>query len=407
MAVILVLGLLLVAGAVWMARSRATGADKKGPGAGRMELPPVPVVAGIVAEKDVPIYLGGIGTVQAFNTVTVRARVDGQVTRIAFIEGQDVRAGDLLAQIDPDPYRAAMEQATARKRQDEAQLANARVDLNRYADLRANEGVTQQQYDTQKALVDTLAATVNADQAAIESTKVQLAYTTIVSPIDGRTGIRQVDAGNIVHASEATGLVVITQLKPISVVFILAAQNLPRIQDQMRILGADLPVVAVDRDNTTVLGEGKLAVIDNQIDPSSGTIKLKATFPNIDLRLWPGQFVNAHLLLTVRNGSAVVPDSVIQRGPEGAFAFVIKEDQTVEVRRVKVSSTIADQVGGGGTVIEEGLRPGERIVVDGQYKLQQGSRVKMADGGGGKSEGRKPKAEGNPKSEIRSKGRAS
>ncbi|MCX6893874.1 MAG: efflux RND transporter periplasmic adaptor subunit [Verrucomicrobia bacterium] len=407
MAVILVVGLLLVAGAVWMARSRATGADKKGPGAGRMELPPVPVVAGIVAEKDVPIYLGGIGTVQAFNTVTVRARVDGQVTRIAFIEGQDVRAGDLLAQIDPDPYRAAMEQATARKRQDEAQLANARVDLNRYADLRANEGVTQQQYDTQKALVDTLAATVNADQAAIESTKVQLAYTTIVSPIDGRTGIRQVDAGNIVHASEATGLVVITQLKPISVVFILVAQNLPRIQDQMRILGADLPVVAVDRDNTTVLGEGKLAVIDNQIDPSSGTIKLKATFPNTDLRLWPGQFVNAHLLLTVRKGSAVVPDSVIQRGPEGAFAFVIKEDQTVEVRRVKVSSTIADQVGGGGTVIETGLQPGERIVVDGQYKLQQGSRVKMADGGGGKSEGRKPKAEGNPKSEIRSKGRAS
>jgi multidrug efflux system membrane fusion protein len=334
------------------------------------------------------------------------------VQKIAFTEGQDVRAGDLLAEIDPDPYRTALEQTVAKKGQDEAQLANARMDLKRYADLLANEGVTQQQYDTQKSLVTQLEATVNADQAAIASAKVQLAYTTIVSPIDGRTGIRQVDAGNLVHANDANGLVVITQLKPISVVFILPEQTLASIQQEAQAGRPDLPVVAVSQDNTTVLGEGKLAVIDNQIDPNSATIKLKATFPNTDLRLWPGQFVNARLLLTVRKDSAVVPDSVIQRGPEGAFAFVIKDDQTVEVRPVKVAARSGAQVGQGETVIEEGLRPGERIVVDGQYKLQKGSRVKMADGGG-KSETRKPKADplrrrdsaarGNPKAESRSK----
>jgi multidrug efflux system membrane fusion protein len=392
MAVIVVLCLLVVGGAVWLTRNRAASADKKGPGAGRLELPPVPVVAGTVAQKDMPIYLGGIGTVQAFNTVAVHTRVDGQVQKIAFTEGQDVRAGDLLAQIDPDPYRTALDQAVAKKGQDEAQLANARVDLKRYADLLANEGVTQQQYDTQKSLVDQLVATVNADQAAIESAKVQLAYTTIVSPIDGRTGIRQVDAGNIVHASDANGLVVLTQLKPISVVFILPEQALGSIQQEAQAVGPDLPVVAVSQDNTTVLGEGKLAVIDNQIDPNSATIKLKATFPNTDLRLWPGQFVNARLLVNVRKDSAVVPDSVIQRGPAGTFAFVIKDDQTVEVRPVKVAPRSESQVGQGETMIEEGLRPGERIVVDGQYKLQQGSRVKIAEAAA-KAEVRSPKAE--------------
>jgi membrane fusion protein, multidrug efflux system len=396
MAVIIVLCLAVVAGAAWLARGRSAAANKSGPGAGAIELPPVPVFAGTVAQKDMPIYLGGIGTVQAFNTVTVRPRVDGQVVKIAFTEGQDVRAGDLLAQIDPDPFHAAMQQVAAKKVQDEAQLANARVDQKRYADMLANEGVTQQQYDTQKALVDQLVATVNADQAAIESAKVLLAYTTITSPIDGRTGIRLVDQGNIVHANDSTGLVVITQLKPISVVFILAAVNLPSIQDQMRTSSAALPVMAVSQDNTNVLAEGTLAVIDNQIDQSSGTIKLKATFPNIDLRLWPGQFVNARLLLTTRKDCAVVPASVIQRGPEGAFVFVIKDDQTIEVRPVKVAPTIADQVDQGEVVIEQGLRPGESVVVEGQYKLQAGSRIRMADAAV-KPEGRGPKPEPAPK----------
>jgi membrane fusion protein, multidrug efflux system len=269
----------------------------------------------------------------------------------------------------------------------------------------ANEGVTQQQYDTQKALVNTLEATVNADQAAIESAKVMLNYTTITSPIDGRTGIRQVDAGNIVHANDANGLVVITQLKPISVVFILPEQTLGAIQKETLGGNPGLTVLAVSQDNTNVLGEGKLAVIDNQIDPTSATIKLKATFPNTDLRLWPGQFVNARLLLTVHPGCAVVPASVIQRGPEGAFVFVIKDDQTIEVRSVKLAPTMPSQVEQGEVEIAQGLRPGERVVVEGQYKLQQGSRIRIADAAG-KAEGRGPNAQGSPKSEGRSKSKS-
>jgi multidrug efflux system membrane fusion protein len=400
MAGIIGLCLLIVAGAVWLSRHNTAGAAKTGPGGGKIEMPPVPVIAGTVAQKDVPIYLGGLGTVQAFNTVLVRARVDGQVTKIAFTEGQDVREGDLLAQIDPDPFRTALDQAVAKKGQDEAMLANARVDLKRYADLLANEGVTQQQYDTQKALVDQLVATVNADQAAIESAKVQLAYTTITSPLDGRTGIRLVDQGNIVHAADASGIVVITQLRPISVVFILSAQTLPFIQDQIHASGnPGLTVLAVSQDNATVLGEGKVAVIDNQIDVTSGTIKLKATFPNTDLRIWPGQFVNARLLLTVRKGSTVVPASVVQRGPEGPFAFVINSNQTADVRQLKLVPKLQDQVEQPEIVVEEGLRPGEQVVVDGQYKLQRGSRVKLAEAPGkAKSGGRQveetPPAEG-------------
>ena len=338
-------------------------------------MPPVPVVAGVVAQKDMPIYLTGLGTVQAFNTVTVRARVDGQLRKVAFVEGQDVHAGDVLAEIDPDPFRAALDQANAKQNQDQALLGNAQVDLERYAGLLAKEGVTKQVYDTQQALVNQLAAGVKADRAMIESAKVQLAYTTITSPIDGRSGIRLLDQGNLVHASDATGLVVITQLQPISVVFTLQEQKLGEIQAQAAT--GELTVLAVKRDNTTVLAEGKLAVIDNQIDTTTGTIKLKATFPNTDLHLWPGQFVNVRLLLTVRKNSLVVPASVVQRGPDGAFAFVIKNDQSVEPRPVKVM-----QIEQGEALIEDGLQRGERVVVDGQYKLQLGSRVRTADAGG-------------------------
>ena len=397
MTIIVMLGVLVVGAAVWFARGRAAGAEKKGPGARSMELPPVPVIAGTVAQKDVPIYLTGIGNVQAFNTVTVRARVDGQIDKIAFTEGQDVHEGDLLAQIDPDPFHAILAQAVAKKGQDEALIANARVDLKRYADMLANEGVTQQQYDTQKALVDQLIATVNSDQATIDSAKVMLAYTTINSPIDGRIGLRLVDKGNIVRASDLTGIVVITQLKPISVVFLLPEQALGPIQQQCQGTDPSLAVLAFSQGDTNVVGEGKLAVIDNQIDPSTRQFKLKATFPNTDLRLWPGQFVNARLLLTVQKGAIVVPKVVIQRGPEGDFAFVIKDDQTVEVRPVKVATTLAVQVDQGDAIIEAGLQPGERVVVEGQFKLQQGSRVRLADAGGkpegkAKAEGRTPKA---------------
>jgi len=353
-------------------RSRSNTTATTAAGTARGQTLPVPVAEGIVATRDVPIYLDGLGTVQAFNTVTVHARVDGQLMKVAFAEGQDVKAGDVLVQLDPAPYQAALDQAVAKTAQDTAQLGNARVDLQRYADLLKTDSITQQIYDTQKALIAQLEATVKADRAAAESARVSLDYTTIRSPIDGRVGIRQVDAGNIVHASDANGLLVVTQLRPISVVFTLPEQSLTKLQ-QYQIEGQEFPVLAISRDNTNLLAQGTLAVIDNQIDTTTGTIKLKATIANENLRLWPGQFVNTRLLLTTRSNSPVVPASVVQRGPDGAFAFVIQEDQTVAMRPLKVA-----QIEGGTALIESGLEPGERVVVDGQYKLQPGAHVKPA-----------------------------
>lgn len=363
---------LLIFATVRVLQNRTPAADA-GPGGGRGGMPPVPVIAGNVEAKDVPIYLDGLGTAQALNTVTVRARVDGEIKKIAFTEGQDVHAGDLLVEIDAAPYRAAYDQAVAKRGQDEAQLTNAQADLERYSDLAGKKVISSQQLDTQRALVRQYDALVKADDAAIASAKVQLDYTRVIAPIDGRTGIRLVDQGNIVHASDATGLVVLAQLQPISLVFTLPEQNLTAI-DKEQAAGGTLTVLAVDRDNKTVLEEGKLSVIDNQIDTATGTIRLKATFPNAHFKLWPGQFVNARLLLTVRDKALVVRSSVVQRGPQGAFVFVIKPDETVEMRPVKVGP--AEQ---GETVIEEGLEAGERVVVDGQYKLQPGSHVKIGD----------------------------
>jgi multidrug efflux system membrane fusion protein len=364
--------LVLVIGTVWVVQKRHGAAGKADAATVRTGLPPVPVVGGTVIQKDVPIYLDGLGTVQAFNTVTVHVQVDGRLQKVAFVEGQDVRAGDSLAQIDPQSFQAQLEQVEAKKAQDEAQLSNSRLDLKRDAEQLASNIVAQQVYDTQKTLVDQFGASVKADQAAIDLAKVQLGYTTIVSPLNGRTGIRIVDAGNIVHATDPNGLVVIAQLRPISVVFTLPEQTLGAIQQQQTAGG--ITILAVDRDNRIVLGEGKLAVIDNQIDTTTGTIRLKATFANDDLRLWPGQFVNARLLLTTRKGGIVVPASVVQRGPEGSYAFVINtEDQTVAVQPVKVA-----QIEAGEALIDEGLRAGDQVVVDGQYRLQAGSRVKLA-----------------------------
>ena len=389
--------LLVAAIAIVAAKRRIQAApDAKSAPAAKGGSLPVSVIIGTVAQKDVPIYLDGLGTVQAFNTVTVRSRVDGQLQKLFFTEGQDVRAGDLLAQIDPAPFKTQVEQAEAKKAQDEAQLALARVELKRDADLLATKIVSQEVYDAQKAQVNQFEAAVKADQAAIDSAKVQLNYSSVTAPIDGRTGIRLVDAGNIIHASESNGIVVLVQLRPISVVFTLPEQSLREIQKHDGALRADPPpdgrteggsspqqmtVLAVDRDNHTVLDEGKLAVIDNQIDTSTGTIRLKATFPNPNLSLWPGQFVNARLLLAVRKGGVVVPASVIQRGPEGAYAFVVSDDMTVAMRKVKVAQTQADQalLADEGLQPGEGLRPGERVVVDGQYKLQPGSTVKPAE----------------------------
>ena len=318
MAAIVVLCLLVVAGAVWLSRHHTATANKTGPGARPLELPPVPVVAAAVVQKDVPIYLNGIATVQAFNTVTVRARVDGQVTKIAFTEGQDVHAGDLLAQIDPDPYRASLDQAVAKKGQDEAQAcqrAGGPETLRRPAGQRRRHPAAIRHAEGARGPVGRHSQ--RGPGGHRERQGPARLHHDYVSPIDGRTGIRLVDQGNIVHAADLNGIVVITQLRPISVVFLLPGKTLGPIQQACQRADPDLSVVAVSQDNTNVLGEGKLAVIDNQIDPTSAQIKLKATFPNTSLRLWPGQFVYARLLLTVRNGCVVVPDSVIQRGPEG------------------------------------------------------------------------------------------
>ena len=330
-------------------------------------VPPVPVVSGTVAIEDFPIYRLGIGTVQAFNTVTVKVRVDGEVQRVAFQEGQDVTQGDVLAIIDPRPLEALLRQAEADKKRDEALLANAKVDLTRYSALATREFASRQSVDTQAALVSQTEAAVQHDQAVIDNARVQLGYTTIVAPLSGRTGLRLIDQGNIVHAADASGLVVITQIKPISVVFTLPQQYLPEIIDARH--RGSLSVLAYDQDNHLLLGEGNLELIDNQIDQATGSARLKATFPNDDERLWPGAFVNAWLKLENRSGP-VVAASAVQSGPDGSFVFVIKPDNTVESRAVHIATSWR-----GKTLIESGLSAGDRIVVDGQYKLRQGARV--------------------------------
>ncbi len=330
--------------------------------------PPIPVVTGEVGQADFPITHEDIGAVQAFNTVTIRARVDGTLQKVLFQEGQDVKTGDVLEVIDPRPFRAMLDQAVATKAKDEAQLANARLDLDRYIKLAETSAVTKQQVDTQKALIDQLQASVAGDQAAIENATVQLSYTTIASPITGRTGVRLIDAGNMIHASEGAALLVVTQLEPIFVTFTLPEDVLDEIvAAQAR--GA-VRVEAYKRDSTTKLATGTLTVVDNQIDTTTGTIRLKATFANTDRRLWPGAFVNVLVITEVRHDATVAPAQAVQRGPNGYFVYAVKPDLTVEMRPITVGGTAA-----GMTLVETGLKAGERIVLDGQYKLQPGAKI--------------------------------
>ncbi len=329
-------------------------------------VPAVPVTAGLAETKNIPVYLTGLGTVQAFNTVVVKVRVDGQLDKVAFTEGQDVKAGDLLAQIDPRPFQAALDQAKAVKAKDEAQLENAKRDLQRFINL--HDFATKQSVDTQSALVRQLEATIQGDQAAIESAQTQLAYSTITAPLSGRTGVRLVDQGNIVHASDANGLVMITQLQPISVMFGLSDRQLANISREMA--NGPLKVIAEGRTDHQPLGEGTLTLVDNQIDQGTGTIRLKATFPNEDHALWPGQFINIRLLLRTLQQAVTVPSTAIQRGPNGMYVYVIKPDSTVAMQPVSVG-----QMNDGTSVVESGLQPGDKIVVRGQYRLQPGTRV--------------------------------
>ena len=332
--------------------------------------PGVPVTAGIVATADVPVFLNAIGTVQAFNMVTIKSRVDGQIVKVAFAEGQDVKAGSPLIQIDPRPFQAALDQAMATKQKDEAQLVSAQADLTRWGELLATGAKSRQTYDQQKALVQQLQASIKADEAQIENARLNLGFADIRAPIDGRLGMRLVDAGNMVRATDAAGLVTISQLKPIFVSFTVPQENLHKIHEKQA--GGDLTVHAFGSDNKTQLAEGKLTVIDNAIDQPTGTIRLKAAFANTDERLWPGEFVNVRLILSVRKGAPTVPAQTVQDGPTGQYAYVIKEDNTVERRPVEVAA-----VQDGLAVISKGLSPGDRVVVEGQYRLTNGARVKL------------------------------
>ena len=331
---------------------------------------PIPVEVAAASDGDVPVYLEGLGTVQAFNTVTVKTRVDGQIQKVSFVEGQHVKAGDLLVQIDPRPYQASYDQVVAKKAQDEAQLANAKLDLDRYTALLKASAAPRQQADTQRALVTQLEATLRADQGAIDAAKVQLDYTAIASPIDGVTGIRLVDQGNIVHATDTNGIVVVTQLQPISAVFSLPEDNLQSVSQAMA--QGPVAVAALSRDGKTELDRGTLLLIDNMIDQATGTIRLKATFPNPHNALWPGQFLNIRLLLQTEHNVLTVPSAAVGRGPDGLFTYVVKPDSTVEMRTVTVG-----QDTGAIAVIASGLAPGDRVVTAGQYRVQPGALVQI------------------------------
>jgi multidrug efflux system membrane fusion protein len=336
---------------------------------------PVPVVATTVAQHDVPVYLAGVGTVIAYNTDVVRAQIQGQIISINFTEGQNVHAGDLLAQIDPRPYQAMIDQYTGQLERDQAQMMNAQANQKRYDQLGSQGWATPQLMETQKAQVGELQGAIKTDQALIEASKVQLSYTRLTAPIDGVVGIRQIDIGNIISPSTASGLCVVTQIDPISLIFTLPETVLPQIQEQQGKAKGPLKVLAFSQDNTIKLDEGELGLVNNEILQTTGSIQLKANFSNKSNRLWPGELVNARLLLDTRHDGLTIPAAVVQQGPNGPYAWVIKPDNTVAIRQVKVA-----QISDGQALIDSGLDANEQVVVDGQYKLKPGARVELLHG---------------------------
>ncbi len=327
----------------------------------------VPVTAKPAEKRDLPIHLTGIGSVQPLNVVNVKSQIDGPLQRVDFIEGQNVHAGDLLAQIDPRPFEVQLKQAQAIRAKDAAQLASAGIDLTRYTKLSSLGAAPSQNVDTFKAQVAALNASIMADEAAIETAQLQLGYTTIVSPIDGRVGLRQVDPGTLVHASDANGIVTVTQMKPIAVIFTLSQDRLP---DVLAVAGHKAAVTVSTRDGTRTLAKGELLVVDSQVDPSSGQVKLKAVFDNEDGLLWPGEFISARLLIRSEYGAVVVPSSAIQRGQKGTYVYVVKPDQTAELRPVEIGAVVD-----GMSAVTKNLSHGETVVLDGQSRLSPGSKV--------------------------------
>jgi membrane fusion protein, multidrug efflux system len=328
----------------------------------------VSVAVATVQKQDVPVYLSGLGSVTAFNTANIKSRVDGQIMKVNFVEGQFVHEGDLLIEIDPRPYQVQLEQMQATLFKDQASLRDAKLNYDRYVALIPSGSIAQQQVDTQKSTVDQLEGQVRTDQAQIDNAKLQIVYCHITAPFTGRVGLRQVDPGNIIHATDTNPMLILTQLQPIAVIFTLPEDVLTNVAQHMR--RGTLETDAYSRDDQTKLASGKLLTIDNQIDPTTGTAKLKAVFDNKDDELWPNQFVNINLLLETRKNSTVVPTAAIMRGPEGTFVYAMNSDKTVEDKLVKVALTEGDT-----TVISAGLNPGDVVVTDGQDKLQRGSRV--------------------------------
>ena len=360
---------LAVAGALYFTLVR--GIDK--PAAAPVAPPAVPVVAGVVRGHDVPIYLRGVGTVVAYNTDIVRSQIQGQLTEITFTEGQAVKAGDLLAQIDPRPYQAQLDQMVANRARDQAQLVNAIANLGRYTELQSKGFATPQLSDTQRAQVAQLQSAIKADEALIEQAEVQLGYTRLTSPISGVTGVRQIDVGNIIHPTDPNGLVVVTQIEPISLIFTLPAADLPQIQTQMA--KGPLTVLAYSQDDKIRLDEGTLLLVNNQIIQTTGTIQLKATFPNTKHLLWPGQLVDARLLVDTRKEGLTIAAAAVQQGQTGSYVYVISPDGKAQVRPVTVA-----EISEGQALIDSGLQANETVVIDGQYRLRQDSPVRVLHG---------------------------
>jgi multidrug efflux system membrane fusion protein len=345
-----------------------SGGGRRGAGAGFDPNRPVPVAVAPAKQQDVPVYLEGLGNVQAYYTVTVHSRVDGQLMQVNFREGQQVSKGSELALIDPRPYEVALSQAEATKYKDQANLENAQRDLQRYADLYKQGVIAQQQYNTQQSVVAQNEGLVRADDAQISNAKLNLTYCHIKSPIDGKVGLRLVDPGNMVHASDQNGLLVITQLQPIAVLFTLPEDNLQLVAQHMK--GSRLQVQAWSRDDTQQIATGSLETIDNEIDPNTGTFRLKGVFNNRDNALYPNQFVNARLQVYTRKNAITIPAAALQRGSQGTYVYVVKQDKTVESRQVNVTLTQGTIV-----VLDSGVNPGEQVVTDGQEKLQPGNKV--------------------------------
>ncbi len=384
---------LLAAGAYYLSRGgnaqSAKGAGKQDTKQGNRSVPVVTVAA---RKGNMEIFLTGLGTVAALNTVTIRTRVDGQLDKVAFTEGQFVNRGDLLVQIDPRPYQVQLEQAEGQMARDMAQLKNAQLDLERYRVLLAQDSIPKQQYDTQVAMVNQAEGTVKSDQAQIDSAKLQIVYCRITSPLTGRIGLRLVDQGNMVHANDANGLAVITQVQPIAVLFNITASDVPQVLSKMR-SGAKLRVDAYDKDKTHKLATGELLTIDNQIDMTTGTLRFKAIFSNQDGALFPNQFVNARLLIDTKRNTVIIPEAAVQRKPQGTFTYVVKSDNTVEERDIVLGPTEADE-----RAIDSGLSAGEFVVVEGVDKLQPGSKVtpRVAGAAGARKGGGQTGAAGGP-----------